>query len=140
MEAKGGDRVKKRQAIALPPKLKSAAARLKWPALGFLLCAGQMGGVYAPFALAAVAAAGIRLPGLAAVMGVAGGAFVFMDFQSGLRCTAAAILIFAANTALYDTALYKKPYFRPACAAIFFLLVQSIYLLGRDGQSWLLAL
>ena len=62
MEAKGGDRVKKRQAIALPPKLKSAAARRKWPALGFLLCAGQMGGVYAPFALAAVAAAGIRLP------------------------------------------------------------------------------
>ena len=55
MEAKGGDRVKKRQAIALPPKLKSAAGRLKWPALGFLLCAGQMGGVYAPFALAAVA-------------------------------------------------------------------------------------
>lgn len=140
MEAKGGDRVKKRQAIALPPKIKQAAARLKWPALGFLLCAGQMGGVYAPFALAAVAAAGIRLPGLGAVMGVAGGAFVFMDFQSGLRCAAAAILIFAANTALYDTALYKKPYFRPTCTAIFFLLVQSIYLLGRSGQSWLLAL
>ena len=140
MEAKGGDRVKKRQAIALPPKVKQAAARLIWPALGFLLCAGQMGGVYAPFALAVVAAAGIRLPGLAAVMGVAGGAFVFMDFQSGLRCTAAAILIFAANTALYDTALYKKPYFRPACTAVFFLLVQSIYLLGRSGQSWLLAL
>ena len=72
------------------------------------------------------------------MMGVAGGAFLFMDFQSGLRCTAAAILIFAANTALYDTAVYKKPYFRPACAAIFLLLVQSIYLLGRSGQSWLL--
>ena len=132
--------MKKRQAIALPPRIKKAVARLRWPVLGFLLCAGQMAGVYAPFALAAVTAAGIRLPGLAAVMGVAGGAFLFMDFQSGLRCTAAAILIFAANTALYDTAVYKKPYFRPACAAIFFLLVQSIYLLGRSGQSWLLAL
>ena len=132
--------MKKRQAIALPPRIKKAVARLKWPVLGFLLCAGQMAGVYAPFALAAVAAAGIRLPGLAAVMGVAGGAFLFMDFQSGLRCTAAAILIFAANTALYDTAVYKKPYFRPACAAFFLLLVQSIYLLGRSGQSWLLAL
>ncbi|MFR6393804.1 MAG: hypothetical protein ACLUNQ_00605 [Oscillospiraceae bacterium] len=62
------------------------------------------------------------------------------DFQSGLRCAAAAILIFAANTALYDTAVYKKPYFRPACAAVFFLLVQSIYLLGRSASSWLLAL
>lgn len=132
--------MKKRQAIALPPRIKKAVARLRWPVLGFLLCAGQMAGVYAPFALAAVAAAGIRLPGLAAVMGVAGGAFLFMDFQSGLRCTAAAILIFAANTALYDTAVYKKPYFRPACAAFFLLLVQSIYLLGRSGQSWLLAL
>ena len=132
--------MKKRQAIALPPRMKKAVARLRWPVLGFFLCAGQMAGVYAPFALAAVTAAGIRLPGLAAVMGVAGGAFLFMDFQSGLRCTAAAILIFAANTALYDTAVYKKPYFRPACAAIFLLLVQSIYLLGRSGQSWLLAL
>lgn len=132
--------MKKRQAIALPPRMKKAVARLRWPVLGFLLCAGQMAGVYAPFALAAVTAAGIRLPGLAAVMGVAGGAFLFMDFQSGLRCTAAAILIFAAKTALYDTAVYKKPYFRPACAAIFLLLVQSIYLLGRSGQSWLLAL
>ena len=105
MEKKGGDCVKKRQAIALPPRIKKAVARLRWPVLGFLLCAGQMAGVYAPFALAAVTAAGIRLPGLAAVMGVAGGAFLFMDFQSGLRCTAAAILIFAANTALYDTCL-----------------------------------
>ena len=132
--------MKKRRAMALSPRGKAAAVRLKWPALGFLLCAGQMAGIYAPFALAAVAAAGIGLPGLTAVLGVAGGAFAFMDFQSGLRCTAAAILIFAANTALYDTALYKKPYFRPACSAFFFLLVQSIYLLGRSGQSWLLAL
>lgn len=89
--------MKKRQAIALPPRIKKAVARLRWPVLGFLLCAGQMAGVYAPFALAAVTAAGIRLPGLAAVMGVAGGAFLFMDFQSGLRCTAAAILIFCCQ-------------------------------------------
>lgn len=132
--------MKKGRAFALPPRARKAAAWLKWPLLGFLLCAGQVAGLYAPFALAAVAIAGIRLAGLTAVLGVAAGAFVFMDFQSGLRCTAAAILIFAANTALYDTAAYKKTYFRPLCAAGFFLLVQSIYLLGRSGQSWLLAL
>ena len=132
--------MKKGRAFALPPRARKAAAGLKWPLLGFLLCAGQVAGLYAPFALAAVAIAGIRLAGLTAVLGVAAGAFVFMDFQSGLRCTAAAILIFAANTALYDTAAYKKPYFRSLCAAGFFLLVQSIYLLGRSGQSWLLAL
>jgi len=125
---------------ALPPEARKLAAAVKWPLLGFLLCGGQVAGLYAPFALAAVAVAGIRLAGLGAVLGVAGGAFVFMDFQSGLRCAAAAILIFAANTALYDTAVYKKPYFRPACTAVFFLLVQSIYLLGRSASSWLLAL
>lgn len=130
--------MKKRR--ALPPGARKLAAALKWPLLGFLLCGGQVAGLYAPFALATVAAAGIRLPGLGAVVGVAGGAFVFMDFQSGLRCTAAAILIFAANTALYDTAVYKKSCFRPVCTAVFFLLVQSIYLIGRGGQSWLLAL
>ncbi len=135
---KGGDRVK--MGRALPPGARKAAAALKWPLLGFLLCGGQVAGLYAPFALAAVMAAGIRLPGLGAVLGVAGGAFVFMDFQSGLRCAAAAILIFAANTALYDTAVYKKAYFRPACTAGFFLLVQSIYLVGRSAPSWLLAL
>lgn len=72
----------KKTGHCLPPRIKKAVARLRWPVLGFLLCAGQMAGVYAPFALAAVTAAGIRLPGLAAVMGVAGGAFLFMDFQS----------------------------------------------------------
>lgn len=132
--------MKKRRTFTLPPGAKKAGAWLKWPLLGFLLCAGQVAGLYAPFALAAVSIAGVRLPGLAAVTGVAGGALVFLDFQSGLRCTAAAILIFAANTALYDLPAYKKPYFRPLCTAGFFLLVQSIYLLGRSGQSWLLAL
>ena len=132
--------MKRRRAIAVPKGVKQAAVWLKWPILGFLLCGGQVAGMYAPFALAAVAAAGIRLPGLSAVLGVAGGTFAWMDFQSGLRCTAVALLIFAANTALYDTALYRKAWFRPVCTAGFFLLVQSIYLLGRDSRSWLLAL
>ena len=132
--------MKRRRAIAVPKGVKQAAVWLKWPVLGFLLCGGQVAGMYAPFALAAVAAAGIRLPGLSAVLGVAGGAFAWMDFQSGLRCTAVALMIFAANTALYDTALYRKAWFRPVCTAGFFLLVQSIYLLGRDSRSWLLAL
>ena len=77
--------MKKGRAFALPPRARKAAAGLKWPLLGFLLCAGQVAGLYAPFALAAVAIAGIRLAGLTAVLGVAAGAFVFMDFQSFAR-------------------------------------------------------
>lgn len=130
----------KNKQTAVPPGLKKAAKPLGWMALSFLLCAGRLGGVYAPFALATAAAAGVRLQGLLAVMGTAAGALVFMDFQSGLRSTASAILIFAANTALFDTKLYKKGYFRPLSVVISFLLVQSIYLIGRNTQSWLLAL
>lgn len=132
--------MKRNRPAAWPPGLKKAAAPLMWMALSFLLCAGKFGGVYAPFSLAAVAVAGIRLPGLAAVIGTAAGSLVFMDFQSGLRCTASAILIFAANTALYDTPLHKKAYFQPLSVTIFFLMVQSIYLFGRNTQNWLLAL
>lgn len=132
--------MKKKRAVALPSGVKKAAVWLKLPCLCFLLCGAQVAGIYAPFALAAVSVAGIRLSGLTAVLGVVGGTLVFMDFQSGLRCAAAAILIFAANTALYDTPTYKKPHFRPICTAGFFLLVQSVYLIGRGGQNLLLAL
>ena len=65
--------MKKGRAFALPPRARKAAAWLKWPLLGFLLCAGQVAGLYAPFALAAVAIAGIRLAGLSIGSAVYGG-------------------------------------------------------------------
>lgn len=99
-------------------------------ALTLLLTACRLGG-YAPLSLALTALAGPGLPGLAGLAGAGLGALVFLDFQSGLRHTAAAILIFAASSAFFDTKLYRRPGVRPAVSAGMFLLVQSVYLLHR---------
>ena len=132
--------MKKRISIPELGRLRRWTGPAGWLILTFLLSAGQLSGGVSPFALAVVAAAGVRLPGLCAVAGAALGAFVFQAFQPGLRGVAAAILIFAADTALYDTGLYRKSWFRPGCGALFFLMVQSLYLLGRDARTWLLGL
>ena len=96
-----------------------------------LLAACQLSGGYAPFSLALVALSGARLQGLVSILGAGAGALIFLDFQPGLRHLATAILIYAANTAFYDTKFYRRPAFQPVMAAALFLLVQSVYLLHR---------
>jgi stage II sporulation protein E len=128
----------------IPPKglmrLKPLAVPAVQIVLPFLLTAGRFSGTYAPFSLALVAAAGARLPGLLCLAGAGAGSLVFLDFQSGLRHFAAAVLIYVANTAFYDTRLYRHPLFRPAVAAAMMLLVQSIYLLHHSAEQWMLCL
>ena len=106
--------------------------------LTFLLSAGQLSGAYAPFALAMIAAAGPKLPGLCCLLGAGAGALVFFDFQTGLRYIAVGILIFSANTAFYDSRLYKKEWFLPTVSALMLILVQSVYLLERSPDQWIL--
>lgn len=118
-------------------RLKPLAIPAAQLALSFLLTAGCLSGGYAPFSLALVAAAGTRLPGLLCLAGAGCGALVFLDFPSGLRHVAAAILIFAANTAFCDTRFYRRDAFRPAMACAMMLLVQSIYLLHRSAEQWI---
>ena len=128
----------------IPPKwlrlFKLLAVPTVQVTLSFLLTAGRLSGIYAPFSLALVAAAGPRLPGLLCLAGAGAGSLVFLDFQSGLRHFAAAVLIYAANTSFYDTKLYRSPMFRSAVAAGMMLLVQSIYLLHRSTEQWMLCL
>lgn len=105
----------------LLPAVQRTALRIPWAAVGgcaaaLLLTAAAPGGQYAPWALAAVAAAGVGWQGLLAVVCAGLGALLFMDFQPGLRHTAAALLIFCANTALCNTRLYRRPRFRPMAA------------------------
>ena len=59
-------------------------------AAAFLLTAVSTGGQYAPWALAAVAVAGVGWRGLAATVCAGVGALAFLDFQPGLRHAAAA--------------------------------------------------
>lgn len=107
-------------------------------AAAFLLTGGALDGLYSPWSLAAVSAAGVSWPGLSALLGAGLGAFLFLDFQAGLRHTAAAILIFCASTAFCTTRLYRRPRFRPAAAVVMTLLVQSAYLLQRQPRQWAL--
>lgn len=107
-------------------------------AAAFLLTGGVLDGLYSPWSLAVVSAAGVGWPGLSALLGAGLGAFLFLDFQAGLRHTAAAILIFCADTAFCTTRLYRKPWFRPAAAASMTLLVQSAYLFQRQPRQWTL--
>lgn len=107
-------------------------------AAAFLLSGAALDGLYSPWALAAVSAAGVSWPGLSALLGAGLGAFLFLDFQAGLRHTAAAILIFCANTAFCTTRLYRRPVFRPVAAVLMMLLVQSAYLIQRQPRQWAL--
>lgn len=107
-------------------------------AAAFLLSGAALDGLYSPWALAAVSAAGVSWPGLSTLLGAGLGAFLFLDFQAGLRHTAAAILIFCANTAFCTTRLYRRPVFRPVAAVLMTLLVQSAYLIQRQPRQWAL--
>ena len=127
----------------LPPpgrRLRRILTLLGQAALCCVLTAARLGGLYAPFSLAAAAAAGPGLPGLLSLLGVTGGALLFLDFQPGLRHAAAAVLLFAAQTAFCDTKLYRRPAFRPLTAAFSQLLIQSVYLLYRPLSQWVLCL
>ena len=115
-------------------------ALLARAAVTFFLSAGQLGEIYAPWTMAAVAVSGSGLSGLFALIGAACGGLLFFDFQTGLRHIAAAILIFAAAIAFSDSKLYDRPWFRPAAAAIMPILVQSVALIGRGFFHWTLCL
>ena len=78
-------------------------------AAAFLLTGGALDGLYSPWSLAVVSAAGVGWPGLSALLGAGLGAFLFLDFQAGLRHTAAAILIFCAATAFCTTGCTGGP-------------------------------
>lgn len=121
-------------------RLRRILTLLGQAALCCVLTAARLGGLYAPFSLAAAAAAGPGLPGLLSLLGVTGGALLFLDFQPGLRHAAAAVLLFAAQTAFCDTKLYRRPAFRPLTAALSQLLIQSVYLLYRPLSQWVLCL
>ena len=94
-------------------------------AAAFLLTAVSTGGQYAPWALAAVAVAGVGWRGLAATACAGVGALAFLDFQPGLRHAAAAVLIFCANTAFCPSRLYRHPRFRPTAAVCAAALMNS---------------
>lgn len=106
--------------------------------LTMLLSAGKIGGLYGVWALAAVSASGGRGRGFWSAVGALLGAYLFYDFQSGLRLAASAVLIYCANMAFYDVKIARTRAFAPMLTAVCLLLVQSVYLVGRTARHWAL--
>lgn len=90
--------------------------------------AGLFGG-YAPFAVGSVAAAGHGRRGMAALLGCASGALLFLNFSHALRTIAAAVLLYTANNAFYDLKVYRKKAFLPLLSAGLMLSVEFVYVI-----------
>ena len=120
---------------SIPDALRQGLSRCVVTAL---LAAAQVGGLYGPWALGAVAVSGGRGGSLWALLGAIMGALVFFDFQTGLRFAASAVLICCANMAFCDAKLSVRRGYAPALAAVALGLVQSVYLVGRDAAQWAL--
>ncbi len=119
-------------------KGRAVAVKAAYAVLTMVLSAGKLGGLYGPWGLAAVALSGGRSRGFFSVLGALLGAYLFYDFQSGLRLAASAVMIYCANMAFEGMKIAKQPAFAPALAAVALLLVQSVYLVGRTAQHWAL--
>ncbi len=107
---------------------------LGWLGLLLLCClltAARLGDSYAPFSLALTAAAGAGAPAFFCLLGDAAGAWLFLDFQPGLRHLAAAALIVSGSLCVCDTKYERRPLFRPGLSAAMTALVQAVYLYHR---------
>jgi len=110
---------------------KEQSARiLIWGIRFFLtaaLTASQMPGGYTPFALGCIAAAGPGAEGMAALVGAATGAALFLEFSDALRYLATAVLIFTASTAFWNSKIMSRPSVLALTAAALSLAVGGIY-------------
>lgn len=108
-------------------------------ALHFVLAAifsgARLFGGYAPFAVGFTAAAGRGRRGIAALLGGAAGALLFLDFTHALRTIAAVILVYVTNSALAGTKLSGKRWFLTLLAACIMLAVEFAYVIGAGASE-----
>jgi len=102
--------------------------------LSALLAGAQVFGGYAPFAVGSVGAAGPGWEGLGALVGAGLGALALLDFPHALRTMACSVLLFTANNAFCELAVYRRRWFLPALTAALMLAVEAIYVL-RAGSA-----
>lgn len=101
--------------------------------LGAVLSGAELFGLYAPFGVAAVAAAGSGLTGFASMLGACLGYLCLEGLEDGMRYAAAAILTYSVAFAFYDARLYKKSWFMPGIAC---LISAATGFVCRAGQGW----
>ena len=104
-------------------------------ALAAIFSGARLFGGYAPFAVGFTAAAGTGRRGIAALLGSAVGALLFLDFTHALRTIAAVILLYIAGGALAGTKLYGKRYFLPLLSVGIMLAVEFAYVIGAGAYE-----
>ena len=101
--------------------------------LGGVLAGAELFGLYAPFGVAAVAAAGSGLTGFSTLAGACLGYLCLEGLTDGMRYAAAAILTYSVAFAFYDTRIYRRAWFMPLIAAC---LSAATGFVCRAGEWW----
>ena len=101
--------------------------------LGGVLSGAELFGVYAPFGVAAVAAAGSGLTGFGTLCGACLGYLCLEGLTDGMRYAASAILVYSVAFAFYDMRIYRRGWCMPAIAA---LLCAATGFICRAGMPW----
>lgn len=101
--------------------------------LGAVLSGAELFGLYAPFGVAAVAAAGSGITGFSTTLGACLGYLCLEGMTDGMRYAASAILTYSVAFAFYDTKLYRRPWFMPGIAMT---LSAMTGIVCRGGQGW----
>ena len=86
--------------------------------LGAVLAGAELFGLYAPFGVAAVAAAGSGVSGFCTLAGTCLGYLCLEGLTDGMRYAASAILVYAVAFAFFDTKAYRTAWFMPAIASL----------------------
>lgn len=113
--------------------LMHAAERAAGFFLGAVLAGARLFGQYAPFGVAAVAAAGSGSTGFCTLAGACLGYLCLEGLTDGMRYAAAAILTYSVAFAFYDTRTYRRAWFMPAIAALLSALTGIVC---RAGEGW----
>lgn len=101
--------------------------------VGFLLSAARLSGGAAPFGVAWVAQAGVKLGGACALGGCALGYLVTGGLEWGIKYAAASVLIFTVAFVLQDMPLVLRSWFMPLCAGGVMALTGLLGTLSAEG-------
>lgn len=101
--------------------------------LGAVLAGAEIFGLYAPFGVAAVAAAGSGLSGFCTLAGTCLGYLCLEGMTDGMRYAASAILTYSVAFAFYDAKFYQRVWFMPTIASVLSVLTGIIC---RGGEGW----
>lgn len=123
---------KKRTALSRRALLRSMEAAIGF-LMGAVLSGAELFGLYAPFGVAATAAAGSGITGFSTMAGACLGYLCLEGMTDGMRYAASAILTYSVAFAFYDTKLYRRVWFMPTIAMV---LSAMTGIICRGGQGW----